>query len=129
VASKLTPKEQRFVDAYLGKANGVATKAARQAGYRQTEGALAVTGSRLLRKAKVRAAIQARQAKETKTSILTADERDQALSDIVRNKFADDKVRIRAIAELNKCNGRHSMTHNVKGKLTLEEALAGSRRV
>ncbi len=51
---KLAPKQQRFVDEYLVDCNGA--RAAREAGY--AEGSAHVEASRLLRNAKVRAAIQ-----------------------------------------------------------------------
>lgn len=52
---ELTYKQRLFVSYYLGESGGNATDAARRAGYRECE----VTGHRLLRKAKVRAAIDA----------------------------------------------------------------------
>ena len=82
----LTPKEQKFVDAYLGAANGNGREAARKAGYQQGEGALATTASRLLKKANVAAAVRVRQAVQATKGILSADERDQALSDIARDR-------------------------------------------
>src|SRR5207249_2151687 len=56
----LTAKEQRFVDAYVGECKGNATQSVYAAGYDQTPGAAAVTGSRLLRKANVMRAIAER---------------------------------------------------------------------
>lgn len=125
--TKLTFKERRFVNAYLGSAAGNGVKAARLAGYQQTEKALRVTASRLLAKANIRAAVSARAARETKASILTADERDEILSAIASGK-ADDHARIRAISELNKSTGRHSMKSLHEGKLTLEQVLTESRK-
>lgn len=50
----LTPKQQKFVNAYNGEAKGNATKAARLAGYRGGENAMAVTGHRLMETPKIR---------------------------------------------------------------------------
>ena len=124
----LTAKEHAFVDCYLGSANGNGREAARRAGYKQSENALAVTASRLLKKANVAAAIKARQERKTTKAILDADARDQLLSDIASNKNNEVRDRIRAIGELNKCSGRHSVKHMHEGTLTLEQILADSRK-
>jgi phage terminase small subunit len=55
----MTQRETRFVEAYLSNGHN-ATEAAKTAGY--AKGSAHVTGSRLLRKAKVAAAIEARKA-------------------------------------------------------------------
>jgi hypothetical protein len=56
--SDLTPKERKFVLAYVGPAAGNATKAAEMAGYRcENRNSLCVTAHRVLRKAKVQAEI------------------------------------------------------------------------
>lgn len=54
---RLTTKEQRFVNAYLGAASGNGAEAARMAGY--AEGSARITASRLLSHANVRAHIDA----------------------------------------------------------------------
>ena len=41
---------------------------------------------------------------------------------------ADWPARIRAICELNKCGGRHSIKHVVEGRKTLEQILGESRK-
>lgn len=56
----MTPKQQRFVDAYLISLN--ATQAYLDAGYRVSVSVAAVNGHRMLRNAKVAAALAARQA-------------------------------------------------------------------
>lgn len=127
-AGKLSLKEQRFVDAFLGDAAGNATEAAVQAGYGTTRKSACVLAVRLLGKVSIGRAIAARTLGESKASILTADERDQLLSEMARKKTADAKVRIRAISELNKCTGRHSVKHLHEGRLTLEQAIGASRK-
>lgn len=59
----MTPKQKKFVAEYLVDQN--ATRSARDAGYKGTPHSLEVTGSRLLRNAEVRAAIDAGLAKQT----------------------------------------------------------------
>lgn len=52
---RLTLKQQRFINAYLGEAKGNATQAARLAGYSGDDHALRVQGARTLANASVRA--------------------------------------------------------------------------
>ena len=58
-----------------------------------------------------------------------AEERDRLLSAIARNEHVEPGVRIRAIVELNRCSGRHSVKHFHEGELTLEQVLGESRQV
>jgi len=124
---KLDLRARRFVDAFLGSANGNGTEACRQAGYAGKPAVLAVQASRLLRRANVRQAIDARLRRREKRSILDADARDQLLSEFAEMTELEVRDRIRAIAELNKCTGRHSIKHLHSGKLTLEQVLGESR--
>lgn len=124
----LTLQVRRFIDAYVGSARGNGTEAARQAGYKGSKKVLGIQAVRLLGKASVRAAIEAREERRAAKGIATADERDEVLSDILRDQRADGLTRISAIKELNKVTARHSMTHLHKGKLTLEQALEASRQ-
>jgi len=126
-SKKLTLKEQRFVDAYLGECHGNGTLSAARAGYVQTYDALRTTAKRLLTKAHIQAAIKARTETERKASIISADRRDEILSEIAEeSEFI--LAKISAIKELNKCSGRHSIKHLHEGKLTLEQALEASRK-
>lgn len=118
----LSPKERRFVDAYLGSANGVGSKAAIAAGY--AKGSARVTASQLLTKPNVAKAVLERQAKEEQASIANAQERDERLSKIVRK--GDDQAAIRAASEMNKCDGRHSIKHEITGRVKLEQILTNS---
>lgn len=61
---RLTEKQRRFVEAYMGEADGNATEAARIAGYSGDEAALAVRGSENVRKRKIRIAIRERVKKD-----------------------------------------------------------------
>ncbi len=129
MSKTLTLKERRFVDAYLGSAGGNATQAARQAGYAGRSDVLKVQGSRLLTRANVRTAINASLRRESRDEIMAADERDRLLSMFARMTSLCVRDRIRAIAELNKCTGRHSIQHLQTGRITLEQALERSRTV
>lgn len=124
---QLNSRERAFVLKYLGEANGVGTVAAQLAGYTGGPAVLKVTASRLLTRANVRAAMKSIQDAREKQAIAKADERDLMLSSIARNGFYDPLERIAAIKELNKVEGRHSLTLKLKGKLTLVEAMGISR--
>jgi phage terminase small subunit len=126
--AQLSLKERRFVDAFLGDARGNATEACIQAGYTENRNSARVLATRLLAKVNVGRAIAERTRAEGRAAILSADERDEILSRIAKKDSHDPKTRIRAISELNKCTGRHSVKHLHEGKLTLEEVLAESRQ-
>lgn len=126
---QLTLKERRFVDAYFGSAAGNATKAVLQAGYTTNRGSAKTMAARLLTKVHIRAAVNDRANRATLESIASAEERDRLLSAIARNEHVEPGVRIRAIAELNRVTGRHSIKHIHEGELTLEQALGASRQV
>ena len=121
----LTLKEQRFVDAYLGSAGGNGTAACRLAGYQGNPKVLGVTAVRLLAKASIQTAVTARVRRQAKQAILTADERDKILSLIANH--GTEGGRLRAIAELNRCSGRHSIKHVLDVTETLSDIIAGSR--
>jgi phage terminase small subunit len=60
MTTKLTEKQRRFVEAYMGQAKGNATEAARLAGYSGNENALSQRGFELVRNSKVSQAIEER---------------------------------------------------------------------
>lgn len=123
---KLTVKERRFVDAHLGPCRGNGTQAAIKAGYAPRSAH--VTAARLLKKANVRRAIDARQAKQEQAAIADADELDAICTEIARKVGKGTAiVRIKAVSELNKVKGRHSVNVHHSGTVTLEQILSGSR--
>jgi len=123
--ASLTERERRFIDAFLGTCSGNGTRAARAAGY-GAAGAR-VRACRLLTKANVGAAIAARVDRREHAAIADADERDRLLTAIARDPRGQVRDRIRAIQELNRCSGRHSIHLHHRGRLTLEEALGRVR--
>lgn len=100
---KLTEKERRFVEAYMGKAIGNASEAARLAGY-SSPGEL---GHRLLKKVEIQAAIDKRQ--ESDPLIATREERQRFWTAILRGEMAeagfDTKDRLKASELLGKASG------------------------
>jgi phage terminase small subunit len=123
--SPLNPREQAFVDAFFAKGRANATRSAVLAGY--SARSAASQGSRMMRKRNIQNALLARQEAKRTAAILSAEERDKLLSRIAeREEIRDPKTAKSCVAELNKCDGRHSMTHHHKGRLTLEQVLEES---
>lgn len=84
-ASKLTEKERIFADEYIKTTN--ATQSAIKAGY--AENSASVTGSKMLRKPKVRQYIDAVMSERSKNTIATADEVLQYLSRVMNGEEKD----------------------------------------
>lgn len=112
-------QQRRFVEAFMGPARGNATKAAILAGY--SPKTARQQASMLLTRLNIQRAIVGRQRRREEKAIADEHERDAVLTEIIRR--GSEAGRIRAAAEINKCTGRHSITHVMKGRLTLEQAL------
>jgi phage terminase small subunit len=80
----LSEREQRFIDAFLGDANGHITKAALAAGY--SPRTAAQQGSRLLKRVEIQQAIQHRQARRAEIADVTAA---QVIRELARIGFSD----------------------------------------
>lgn len=85
LAKKLTKKERIFADEYVKTTNG--TQSAITAGY--SEKTASVTGSKMLRKPKVRQYIDAIMDERSKNTIATADEILEYLTRVVRGEEKD----------------------------------------
>jgi len=108
---KLTDKQQRFVDAYMGNA----TQAAIDAGY--SEKTAEVQGSRLLRNAKVLEAIKNRQMERKTNTIASREEIQQFWTDVMTGLESEDmKDRLKASELLAKSEGYFLERHEVMGK-------------
>ena len=125
--ARFTERLQAFAAYYVGPARGNGTRAAILAGV--PPAGAKVWASRALTRPNVRALLEAHSARRDKAVIADADERDAVLTAILRDERRRPTDRIRAISELNKATGRHSMTHHLKGRATLEQLVAGSRRL
>lgn len=134
----LSTKARKFAE--IMEDNG--TQAAREAGYKGNDNVLAVTASRLLRNAKVLAIIEKRQKAEKSARVANRTEREEILSEILRNKkvcevdtpigaeigvtednklkfvkvAVSDKNKIGAIDTLNKMDGLYVTKHQVGGE-------------
>lgn len=125
---KLSIKEQAFVTAFLGKARGNITEAAKLAGYGKNRTTNSALGSRLLGKVWIQRAITERTEKAERKAVLDADARDALLSTIASDPHEETRDRLSAVKELNKVTGRHSVNVAVTGRVTLEQILGESRK-
>lgn len=121
----LTAREAAFVRHFRGKARGNATQAAILAGY--AKNSARITACRLLAKANISAELSKAIAGDAKTERAGAEERDRLCSAFVRDPKLPVADRLSALKELNKVDGRHTVRHQIEGKVTLEQALAASR--
>lgn len=98
--AKLTEKQRKFVEAFMGPAKGNATEAARIAGYSGSDATLRNAGSRLLTNANISEAIKERQ--ESDPLVADREERQRFWSEVMRNDHADMKDRLKASEILGK---------------------------
>ena len=118
-ASTLTEKERIFADEYIKTTN--ATQSAIKAGY--AENSASVTGSKMLRKPKVRQYIDAIMNERSKNTIATADEVLQYLSRVMNGEEKDAFGLDASIADRTKAAellGKRHMLFTEKVKLDAE---------
>jgi phage terminase small subunit len=115
LSPNLTPKQERFVEAYMGPAKGNATEAARMAGYRGNENTLRSIGGENLRKPPIADAIRRLTEEFRSEAIATIDEVKALLSAIARDETLEPGVRISAADKLLRAGGayleRREVTH------------------
>jgi phage terminase small subunit len=111
---ELTEKQRRFVEAYVGEAQGNATRAAKLAGYSGKDDALAVRGAEVVRNRKVQLAIEEARASVTSEAIATREERQTFLTRTMRDEGIEPKDRIKACEVLGKMQGDFIEKHEVK---------------
>jgi phage terminase small subunit len=108
----LTPKQERFVEAYCGPAEGNATEAARRAGYANAN----TQGPRLLVNEGVKQEILRLSARSRKDAILTVDQCKALLSKLAQDPALEPKDQISALDKLLKAGGayleRREVTHH-----------------
>lgn len=107
--SKLTHKQQAFVDAYCGPSKGNATDAARRAGYKGSDGTLQSVGAANVLKPVIADAIASRAAQVASARILTIEQMQEMLSDLAAQAASngDAQIAINAIKELGKMRGAY----------------------
>lgn len=108
---ELTLKQKRFVEAYLGEANGNATEAAAIAGYEGERKSLRVIGARNLKKPSVRLAIDERT--QNDGSVATRTERQAFLTNVMRAEHYKVDSRLKAAELLCRMHGDFIEKHKV----------------
>jgi len=111
VTTPLTEMQRRFVEAYLGEANGNGTQAAKIAGYSGDTHGLTVAGHKNLRKANVRNAINERTKDDG--SIATREERQAFLTRVMRTEHGKMPERLKATELLCKMHGDFIERHTI----------------
>lgn len=128
LAKKLTKKERIFADEYVKTTNG--TQSAITAGY--SEKTASVTGSKMLRKPKVRQYIDAVMNERSKDTIATADEVLEYLTRVVRGEEKDAFGLDVSVADKTKAAellGKRHMLFTDKVKLSAEVEIDISDRM
>jgi len=115
LTGKLTLKQRRFIEAYIGEAQGNASEAAHLAGYSGTRKTLEATGRQNLANPRIAKAILSLARREEKTSEFTRQKRIEMLIEIA-NTSPKDADRLHAIDICNKMNGEYIQRHQVEVK-------------
>lgn len=111
--SKLTVKQQRFVDFFDG--NG--TETARKAGYKGSDNTLAQVARENLRKPQILKAILDRENQRNNKDIATREERQNFWTDVLNDKEEKIGERLRASELLGKSEGDFLQRHEVDTNL------------
>ncbi len=117
----LTKKQQRFVEYYVGEANGNGTKAARLAGYSGDEVATAVAASRLKRDPKIKEAIDKELANSAAKSSITPGRIITLLIDFAENIEISMTHRLRSLENLIRIFGMATQKVEVESNVKLEQ--------
>lgn len=124
-----TERQRRFAEAITGPAMGNGTEAARLAGYKGSDNVLAVQASTNLRNPKVVALIEEMNAAIRSKAIMTAEERQQWLTKVVRGEVEDTallegvpkavpaglRMKLLASEQLNKMQGTENLNVTSNG--------------
>jgi len=108
---ELTVKQKKFVEAYLGKANGNGTNAAEIAGYEGDRKTLGIIASSNLKKPNVRLAIDERTKDDG--SIASREERQAFLTRVMRTEHGKMGERLKATELLCRMHGDFIERHKV----------------
>lgn len=109
---KLTSRQRKFIEVYAG--NG--TKAARLAGYRGTDNALAQAARALLRNPQISKAIRDREQQEVRPYVATRQERQQFWTRVMGDPKEEMAQRLRASELLGKSEADFSDKLQMTGK-------------
>lgn len=128
LARELTKKERMFADTYIETTN--MTQSAIKAGY--SKRSAGVTGSRLLKKAKIKQYIEAVMEERSKSTIATADEVLQYLTRVMKGEEKDQFGLDVSVADKTKAAellGKRHMLFTDKVKLSAEVEIDISDRM
>jgi len=123
----LTVKQRRFVEAYMGDAQGNGTQAAALAGYRGNRNTLSSIADENLRKTEIANAIHETREVETDLAIMTRGERLALLSKMASDPKVRTSDRLRAIELLCKMNGDFTEKRIVERKRAEADGFAAQR--
>lgn len=117
----MTKKQQLFIQHYLSTQN--ATKSAIMAGY-SVKSAYSIA-NKLLKKAEIKNFVEQQMNKRTNELIATRSEREQLLTEFMRDSELDTKHRLRAIELLSKLQGDFIVKSSIEVKTpdTLSELI------
>lgn len=121
----MTEKKRRFVDAFMGQAEGNATKAALLAGY--SKSTAETQGTRLLADVEICRELDTRRDALKTAAIADAKERREVLTAILRSGNAEPRDRIRAIDVANKMDGVYIEKHEHSGAVQVIASHADER--
>jgi hypothetical protein len=108
---ELTVKQKKFVEAYLGRANGNGTDAAEMAGYEGDRKTLGIIASTNLKKPNIRIAIDERTKDDG--SIASREERQAFLTRVMRTEHGKMGERLKATELLCRMHGDFIEQHKV----------------
>ena len=122
--ANLKPSELKFVQYYEGNA----TEALRKAGHKGTDGALAVTATRMLKKAKIQDALERRIQRKDTSNIASREQRQSFWTEVMNDSKGEMRDRLKASELLGKSQA--DFTENVKhsGSVSLTEAIKKNRK-
>lgn len=111
---ELSEKQRRFVEVYMGKAQGNATLAAKLAGYKGNDNTLGAVGKENLRKPLIAAAIKSRVDKDP--AILDREQLQRFWSGVANDPDVEMRDRIRASELLGKSQAAFVSRREISGK-------------
>ena len=118
---KLNARQKAFCEFYV--ASGNATDAAIKAGYKEKNARF--IGSENLTKANIKKYIEELQEKAKGNRIMTAIERREFLTSMIKDGVVKDTDRLKALDILNKMDGEYTQKLEVKGELKTEDPFKG----
>ena len=118
---KLNARQKAFCEFYV--ASGNATDAAIKAGYKEKNARF--IGCENLTKANIKEYIEELQEKAKGNRIMTAIERREFLTSMIKDGAVKDTDRLKALDILNKMDGEYTQKLEVKGELKSEDPFKG----